>query len=911
MAAIITDFGTQISTTDERLCSQCSKLNLRQYLAPVTLRLLSNLPDTVSFDHNLEVSSSSACSLCRLLSWSLLSRRIDIPVRIKTIGFEQLGQTETLSGSPTASLCIAPCGEYSQRLAPYGKDSYRFGARRYTYGRLVQPDRACRELVIQWLEKCKHEHSGVCSATAMVSTSHDLVPEYLVDVQDMRVHHVCGEKLEYLALSYVWGRIQTLQLLKHNRTELVTPGSLCGRIDEIPTVVRDAITFTKDMGYKFLWVDTLCICQDDAETKERQIAGMNTVYARATMTLVALEGLDASYGLCGVHPYEMPRYQPMEKVHQLRMMTIMPPISESLERSVWRSRAWTFQEEQFSRRILFFTKYQVYFRCQSSTYCEDRFEDCLNVEDGYVKGAFQDELLHRLQPGAHLSTTANRIWMRMVEDYSKRSFSRDSDRYDAFAGVESQLKQGSFHYPCILGMPVRHLVRELYWNHLGNPASEQRKLRRLSGFPSWSWCGWEGGIVLPRVGLRTHITKIQISSENVVRMYDENGQLQDSASAANPPPLPLLVSKDPSKQPTSLLLEAHTSRLSLDTSRLTEDGFLLIEPKPGKTCGVIYCAHLSPESLKENTNQLECILVASCHRSGAFDPCNYLRDKPEFKSWFSYSEIENSTRHGNVTEVHNRALNPPPLRIMSPSDNSPETSRVGLEAWIWKRKLRKVFWTYNHIAQLLVLTSCMTLLTIGVFISIAIAVMLLAVLTLVLLLLWVFQGVRNFFKRKEKWYLWDTMATARSGKWIDETVIKALPKWAQNAFYRAWSGSPDRESHELEEGQNYNNVVNIILVKRRVVDGIEVCERLAIDSYLAPAAARRALPIIALVMKTVATTRAIADAGASGLDVGAAGMSAAADGASLGGFAPVVLPAMYRKAEPLVAAAGASIAHQN
>jgi Heterokaryon incompatibility protein (HET) len=841
MTAIVTDFGTQISVTHERLCSQCSKLNLRQYLAPVTLRLFWNLPDTVSFDHDLEVSTSSECSLCRLLSWSLSSRRIDIPVRIRTIGFERLGQTETLSGSPTASLCIAPCGEYSQRLAPYGKDSYRFGARRYTYGRLVQPDRACRELVIQWLEKCKHEHREVCSITAMISTNHDLVPEYLVDVQDMRVHHVCGEKLEYLALSYVWGRIQTLQLLKHNRTELVTSGSLCGRIDEIPTVVRDAITFTKDMGYKFLWVDTLCICQDDAETKERQIAGMNTVYARATMTLVALEGLDASYGLCGVHPYEMPRYQPMEKMHQLRMMTIMPPISESLERSVWRSRAWTFQEEQFSRRILFFTKYQVYFRCQSSTYCEDRFEDCLNVEDGYVEGAFQDGLLHHPQPGAHLSTTANRIWMRMVEDYSKRSFSRDSDRYDAFAGVESQLKQDSFHYPCILGMPVRHLARELYWHHLGNPASQQRELRRISSFPSWSWCGWEGGILLPRVGLRTHITKIQISGERVVRMYDENGQLRDSANTTNSPPLPLLVSKEPPKQPTSLSFEAHISRLSLDTSRLTEDGFLLVEPKPGKICGVIYCAHLSPESLKDDTHQLlECILVASCHRSGIFDPCNYLQGKSEFGSWFSYSETETSTRHENVTEVHSRALNPPPLRIMSTSDNSPETSRVGLEAWIWKNKLKKVFWTYNPIARLLAIAGYITLLAIAFFICIAIVVtllavmtMLLALLTLVLLLLWVFQGVCNFFHRKEKWYLWDTMATTRLGKWFDENVIEDLPKWAQNAFYRVWGGSPDRESHELGERQNYYNVVNIILVKRRVVDGIEVCERLAIGEMSA------------------------------------------------------------------------------
>lgn len=247
------------------------------------------------------------------------------------------------------------------------------------------------------------------------------MPEYVVDVQDMRVHHVGEGKLEYLALSYVWGRVPTLQLLKDNRVELSKADSLLDRIDELSTVVRDAITFTKDIGHNFLWVDTLCICQDDAETKERQIAGTNTVYARATMTLVALEGHDASYGLCGVRPCETPRYQPMENAHELRIMTIMPPISESQERSIWRTRAWTFQEEQFSRRILFFTKYQVHFRCQNSTYCEDRFEDCTNVQGGYVEGAFQGGLLRDSIPGDSFSAAACRIWTRMVEDYTKQT----------------------------------------------------------------------------------------------------------------------------------------------------------------------------------------------------------------------------------------------------------------------------------------------------------------------------------------------------------------------------------------------------------------------------------------------------------------------------------------------------------
>lgn len=75
-------------------------------------------------------------------------------------------------------------------------------------------------------------------------------------------------------------------------------------------------------------VDSLCICQDDASTKHGQISAMNSIYADATLTLVALEG-DASYGLPGVEPYASPRHQQVETVHGIRIMTLMPDINES------------------------------------------------------------------------------------------------------------------------------------------------------------------------------------------------------------------------------------------------------------------------------------------------------------------------------------------------------------------------------------------------------------------------------------------------------------------------------------------------------------------------------------------------------------------------------------------------------
>ncbi len=85
----------------------------------------------------------------------------------------------------------------------------------------------------------------------------------MVDVKEMSVRDVGDGPLRYFALSYVWGQIANLQLLKRNIAELSEPQSLRRRFELIPHVIRDVITITQELGETFLWVDPLCMCQDD------------------------------------------------------------------------------------------------------------------------------------------------------------------------------------------------------------------------------------------------------------------------------------------------------------------------------------------------------------------------------------------------------------------------------------------------------------------------------------------------------------------------------------------------------------------------------------------------------------------------------------------------------------------------
>jgi hypothetical protein len=82
-----------------------------------------------------------------------------------------------------------------------------------------------------------------------------------------------------------------------------------------------------------------------------QIAAMNRIFKGAVLTLAAADAADAAVGLPGVEPYQTPRTPLIEEVLKIRLMTLQPCLSDILSQSKWSTRAWTYEEEQFSRRI--------------------------------------------------------------------------------------------------------------------------------------------------------------------------------------------------------------------------------------------------------------------------------------------------------------------------------------------------------------------------------------------------------------------------------------------------------------------------------------------------------------------------------------------------------------------------------
>ena len=344
----------------------------------------------------------------------------------------------------------------------------------------------------RWLDFCAENHHGECHS---VSADHSIDPVksiLLIDVEQECLVQKTG-MTPYFALSYVWGhskdtfetRIENLDLLK-------CPGSLgSGQpyLNRIPETIRDSMRLVRSLGHRYLWVDRLCIVQDNWEHKMTEIQNMGSIYWNAVCTIVAADGQDADHGLGGIGDNSRPRTigQTILDFPSCPMLVLFPP--ERARGSRWNTRGWTFQERYLSRRSLFFTKYGVAWHCQAAQWMEDITDapDGVDAVNGSGSGGSL-KLLPRPWPDLQQ-------WITLAVVYNKRQLTYDSDIMNAFAGIESVLAK-SFPGGFSCGIPLYFFDACLLWQPISPmtrryPETNNEMIKTL---PSWSWVGWRGPI---------------------------------------------------------------------------------------------------------------------------------------------------------------------------------------------------------------------------------------------------------------------------------------------------------------------------------------------------------------------------------------------------------------------------------
>lgn len=67
--------------------------------------------------------------------------------------------------------------------------------------------------------------------------------------------------------------------------------------EELPELFRDAIALCRSIGIEYLWIDSLCIIQDDLDDWRREGSKMASIYANSCITFAASASRSAREGL--------------------------------------------------------------------------------------------------------------------------------------------------------------------------------------------------------------------------------------------------------------------------------------------------------------------------------------------------------------------------------------------------------------------------------------------------------------------------------------------------------------------------------------------------------------------------------------------------------------------------------------
>ncbi|KAK2048940.1 hypothetical protein LZ31DRAFT_538734 [Colletotrichum somersetense] len=236
----------------------------------------------------------------------------------------------------------------------------------------------------------------------------------------------------------------------------------------------------KSLGFRFIWVDALCILQDDTTDAERIIPMMDVIYGNSALNICAAAGNSSSQGIPGSPGSQRAAWQPRAVCAGLELVATKT-IEGLIENSVWNSRAWTFQERMLARRSMIFVDNRVFFQCRQATWSE---EVCSEAPTS----SWTLEMIR--SPLKSFEKNPVRLYLECVELFSGRLLTYQADRLPAFEGMSAVLCPPLRAF-LFYGLPDSYFDFALLWEKkVSGPRVKECSDRHL--YPSWSWSGWHG-----------------------------------------------------------------------------------------------------------------------------------------------------------------------------------------------------------------------------------------------------------------------------------------------------------------------------------------------------------------------------------------------------------------------------------
>ena len=404
------------------------------------------------------------------------------------------------------------------------------------------------EIASRWLKNCLEKHS-LCRPT----TEFPNPPKRLIHVGNDTQHPFLVEtfpdrqRVRWLSLSYCWGG-ETSMSLNHNTMDKLKNGVPLVDLDE---AIQDAISVTRSLGIEYIWIDALCLRQDNNEWND-ELQKMNEIYGGSIVTLVSASSDSVKNRFLNKRnlDYIPVAYSTDPEDRRAKIFLSQEWNDSACEyNGPWSKRGWTMQEGLLPNRVLFYTASQLVWKCCEEQSFErgvterikDRISEILTYSDhdniGFGSGflwtlptflrfkRFKDYLPTCLDITLMSHSDTFRLWYDLIEDYTQRQFQDIDDRLRAISSLARMYSAMIQNLTYVAGLWREDLIRGLMWYVPGatliSHGSADKPQASLKAFPSWSWA--DVGYEIVKNDLKSqdglyafsNIENVQIDLDNV------------------------------------------------------------------------------------------------------------------------------------------------------------------------------------------------------------------------------------------------------------------------------------------------------------------------------------------------------------------------------------------------------------
>jgi hypothetical protein len=343
----------------------------------------------------------------------------------------------------------------------------------YIAGRLIEQNPASDKSwsrVNHWVTHCDKNHAEFTLAGPLPTRILDLG-----ETTDSKIKLVekKGLTAKYITLSYQWGGM--VCLITERKTLAERLADIQWEI--LPQTFKDTVIICRHLKIRYLWIDSLCVIQGDADDWQIEAAQMGEYYAKAYLTISASAAANPLSGCLvqrDIAQYVQLPYTSNEVsdvVHASLAPFKLGDFGNQiniLEDEPISARGWTFQERVLSHRTLYYATKQLYFECMTEVCTEDGFHS----DDRTLKVDKQEkeELLD--------------LWDTLAENYGNRELSFITDKLPAISGIAAFFNE-QLGDTYLAGLWKSTLPGSLLWT--SNKHKEEWPPKPPYRAPSWSW----------------------------------------------------------------------------------------------------------------------------------------------------------------------------------------------------------------------------------------------------------------------------------------------------------------------------------------------------------------------------------------------------------------------------------------